>query len=107
MSTPIFKLTRQGIVGNLVGTASYAQVAESTSDPIWIKGEGSGSAVLSGSGATATGQFAVAEGNNTTASGSYSHAEGNFQKLQEVIHMLKDGIQQLRDTLLMQKEQKQ
>ena len=42
----------------------------------FIPGTGSGSAVLSGSGATATGQFAVAEGKNTIASGSYSHAEG-------------------------------
>ena len=43
---------------------------------VWVRGTGSGSAVLSGSSCTASGQFAIAEGFLTVASGRYSHAEG-------------------------------
>ena len=46
-------------------------------EEVWVRGEGSGSAVLSGSGGTTAGQFAIAEGQYTTASGRYSHAEGS------------------------------
>ena len=46
-------------------------------ESVWVRGTGSGSAVLSGSNSQATGQFSVAEGYQTVALGEYSHAEGS------------------------------
>ena len=42
----------------------------------FVPGTGSNSAVLKGSGSSATGNYSVAEGRDTTASGQHSHAEG-------------------------------
>lgn len=58
-----------------------ADTALQSADLTFIKGTGTGSAVLKDGGATATGQFAVAEGaaysnTPTAAAGDASHAEG-------------------------------
>lgn len=45
-------------------------------EKIWVRGTGSGSAVLSGSRSTASGEGSVAEGELTKALGRTSHAEG-------------------------------
>lgn len=73
-----------------------AELEQSGADlaEIWVRGTGSGSAVLSGSFSRAEGNFAVAsglsdqasgagshaEGYQTTASGYYSHAEGHLSR---------------------------
>lgn len=45
---------------------------------VWVQGTGSGSAVLSGSEGTATGQYTVVQGYRTTGSSDYSHVEGYY-----------------------------
>ena len=78
--TPTRKL--ESLTASVAVTASYAATASyveeaGEKDPIWIRGTGSGSAILSGSLATASGVFAVAEGYGTNALGNNSHAEGS------------------------------
>ena len=81
-----FKITKNGIEGNLTGsvqgTASYAVTASYAlnggsggGDPAWIKADARGGAILSGSNSTA-GILAVAIGSGSVASGTGSHAEG-------------------------------
>lgn len=52
--------------------------ASLTEGGVWVRGTGSGSAVLSGSEGTTTGQYTVVQGYRTTGSSDYSHVEGYY-----------------------------
>lgn len=75
-TTYVTTLSSTTITSSTITTGTVSATTYTNLPMIWTAGTGSGSAVLSGSNSTATGNFSVAIGSANTATGLYSFAEG-------------------------------
>lgn len=74
----IYDNNDQTITGDILQEVLVDMVDIVPDEGPFVSGEGEGSAVLSGSGAQATGRFAAAEGEETIVRNRGEHAEGQF-----------------------------